>query len=277
MTTERPRPVRRYGQNFIADPRLAGSLVALFAPQPEDRVVEIGPGEGALTRHLAGRCARFLALEIDERLLPALGELLAGHPGAGLRHADALEADWVALAAELGGPPLRVIANLPYNVGTAIVRRLLATDVVHDMQFVLQLEVAERLLAVPGTKAFGPLGVLAALRTRREKLRLLAPGCFRPPPKVTSCALRLTGLPAPPLPAEEIDAVEGWLHRGFAQRRKTLCNNIPEHRALVQEFLAARGLPADARAEAVPAADWLALARLLGAAAPDGTARGRDL
>lgn len=264
MTSERPRPVRRFGQNFIADPRLAGSLVALFAPQPADRIVEIGPGEGALTRHLAGRCARYVALEIDVRLVPALEALLAPHPGAGVRLADALDADWPALAAELGGPPLRVIANLPYNVGTAIVRRLLATDVVHDMQFVLQLEVAERLLAGPGTKAFGPLSVIAALRTRREKLRLLAPGCFRPPPKVTSCALRLERLAAPPLPAHEIDAVEAWLHRGFAQRRKTLANNLAEHRGPVQEFLVARGLPPDARAEAVPARDWLDLARALG-------------
>lgn len=264
-----PRPARRLGQNYLADDRLAAALVDLFDPRPDDVVVEIGPGPGALTRHLAPRCGRLVALEIDPRMLPGLAALLAPHPHAEVRLADALAADWDALAAELGARP-RVIGNLPYNVGTPIVRRTLASDAVRDVQVVLQLEVAERLLAGPGTKAYGPVSVVAALRRRREKLRLLAPGCFRPRPRVTSCALRLTPLDDPPLSADELPRLERWLFAGFGQRRKTLAGNLGSgeggtaRRAFVQEFLAARGLPQDARAEAVPPETWLALARLLG-------------
>ncbi len=290
-----PRAVRRFGQNFLANDALAEALVGLFAPAPGDVIVEIGPGPGALTRHLAPRCRRFVAFEVDPRMIPGLEALLAPWPHAEVRLADALETDWDALAAELGagppggpdpgppggpdpgppggadpGPPggadarPRVIGNLPYNVGTPIVRRILGSDAVRDLQVVLQLEVAERLLAGPGGKDYGPLSVIAALRARREKLRLLAPGCFRPPPKVTSCALRLVPLPHPPLPAAEIPALERWLFAGFGQRRKTLAGNLGALGAAkgdVQHFLVERGLPADARAEAVPPRDWLDLSR----------------
>jgi 16S rRNA (adenine1518-N6/adenine1519-N6)-dimethyltransferase len=257
-----PRPSRRFGQNFLADPRLAASLVDSFDPQPGDTVVEIGPGQGALTRWLAPRAGRFVALEIDDRLIPGLDGLLAPFPNASVRRADALDVDWDALAAETGSR-LRVIGNLPYNVGTAILRRLLASPAVRDIQVVLQLEVAERILASPGVKDYGPLSIVTALRCRRERIRVLSPGCFRPRPKVTSCALRLVALEPAPLLAAEVDAVEAWLFAGFAQRRKTLANNIDAERSLIRGFLEERGLPPDARAEAVPAADWLDLARRL--------------
>ncbi len=256
------RPLRRFGQNFLADERIARWLVDRFDPQPGQRVVEIGPGRGALTRHLAPRCGSFVALEIDRRLIADIERVLSGARGARILEADALTLDWGQLAAEAGGP-LRVIGNLPFNVGTAILRRLLATDAVADIQVVLQLEVAKRLLAAPGGKDYGPLSVIAALRARGERLRDLAPGAFRPRPKVTARAIRLEVLRQAPLPAAEVDQVEAWLFRGFSQRRKQLVNLLAGDREWVRCFLVSRGLRPDSRAEAIPPDDWLALARAL--------------
>lgn len=259
----RPVPLRRLGQNFLADPVLAERLVELFAPGPGDVVVEIGPGTGALTAALAPRCARFLALEVDRRLIPGIEGLLAGQPHAEVRLADALATDWEAVAEDLGADRLRVIGNLPYNVATPIVRALLATDRVQDLQVVLQQEVADRFLAREGSKDYGPVSVVAALRTRGRRLISLGPGSFRPRPKVTSSAISLVRLPDPPLPAAEIPSLEHWLFLGFGQRRKMLANALGERGARAREFLASRGLSPDARAEAVPPEVWLALARHL--------------
>jgi 16S rRNA (adenine1518-N6/adenine1519-N6)-dimethyltransferase len=257
------RPLRRFGQNFLCDRVLAGRLVELFDPRPGQTVVEIGPGTGALTRILAPRCGRFVALELDERLVPGIAELLAGREGAEVRRADALAVDWDALADELGASRLRVIGNLPYNVATPIVRRLLASDCVGDLQVVLQREVADRFLAAPGRKDYGPISVIAALRACGRRLVTLGPSAFRPRPKVTSTAIALARRDDPPLPADEIPALERCLFRGFGHRRKMLANNFGADGERVRAFLAAHGLSPDARAEAVPAAVWLALSRHL--------------
>lgn len=255
-------PLRRFGQNFLASPPLALWLVESFGIRAGDRVVEIGPGRGALTRHLAGRAARFLALEIDDRLHDGLRLLLADHPHHEVIAADAVTTDWTDVARLLGGP-VRVIGNLPYNVGTAIVRAVIASPAVEDAQFVLQKEVVDRLVASPGTKAFGPLTVLAALRGSSRRLRTIAPGAFSPRPKVTSAVWRWEARADAPLPADDVDWLERWLHRGFAQRRKTLAGNLHEARDAVRAWLAGRGYPEDLRAEALPAEDWLHLARAL--------------
>jgi len=257
------RPLRRFGQNFLADRVLAARLVELFDPRPGETVVEIGPGTGALTRLLAPRCGRFVAVELDERLVPGIAALLADHPAAEVRRADALAVDWDALAGELGAGRLRVIGNLPYNVATPIVRRLLASDRVSDLQVVLQREVADRFLAGPGTKDYGPVSIVAALRAEGRRLIGLAPGAFRPRPKVTSTAVALVRRDDPPLPAGEIPTLERCLFRGFSHRRKQLGNNFGAEGERVRAFLAAHGLSRDARAEAVPAVVWLALSRHL--------------
>ncbi len=267
-------PVRRLGQNFLANPSLARWLVDRFAPTPDDAVVEIGPGRGALTAMLAPRCGRFLALEIDERLVPTLEALLEPWPHAEVRLADAVGVDWDALAGELG-TALRVVGNLPYNVGTAIVGALLACDRIRDVQFVLQREVVDRLLAGPGSKTYGPLSVLVALRTRPRRLRTIAPGSFRPVPRVESAAFALVFPDDAPLPAAEVPQLRAWLHRGFARRRKTLAGNLAGRRQEVREFLAGRGLPEDLRAEALAPHDWLALARRLGPLPAAGSGRAK--
>ncbi len=261
-----PPPRRRWGQNFLVDRSQVRRLIEHFAPAPSDRVVEIGPGRGALSELLVPEVGRYLALEIDPLLVPTLRVSLSPWPHAEVRLANALQADWPALAAECGGA-LRIIANLPYNVGTAIVRRLLASEGILDIQVVLQLEVVERFLSREGSKSYGPLAIIAALRSRPRRLGILAPGAFRPRPRVRSAALRLEILDDAPLPAAEVATFENWLFAGFAHRRKTLAGNLPAQRELVRNFLVAQALPADARAEAVPAATWLRLARLLQSAA----------
>ena len=264
MSSRRPpAPRKRFGQNFLANPSLAEALVSAFDPRENEVVVEIGPGRGALTRKLAASGARLVALELDERLLGGLEQLLAPFPNATLRHADALETDWDALSEELGAP-LRVIGNLPYNVGTGIVTALVRSDALVDLQVVLQREVTERILATEGSRAYGSLSVLCALRCSRRRIRVLPPGAFSPPPKVHSAAIELRLLPeGERLPREEIPALERWVRRGFAQRRKMLASNLVEERALVRAFLAEQGLREDARAEALPAGVWQALVRQL--------------
>lgn len=261
--TDEPRALRAFGQNFLANPSLAEWLVERFDPRPGDRIVEIGPGLGAITASLVERAGRVVAIELDERLLDPLRERFGD--AVDLRHVDALEVGWDALAVELGGD-LRIIGNLPYNVGTAILRRVLAAARVRDVQLVLQKEVCERIVADAGTKTYGPLSVIAALRARRRRLRTLAPGAFRPRPKVTSAAISLATRDDAPLAAKDVAWMESWLFRGFAQRRKTLASNLPEHRDRLRALLEAAGLPADARAEAVPPETWLAIARHLEAA-----------
>lgn len=266
-----PPARRRWGQNFLASPAVARRLVDLFLDQvPEARrtlpVVEIGPGRGALTGHLACRVTRLVALEIDPLLEAEVRGSLAGRPGCEVRLADALETDFDALGAELGGA-FRVIGNLPYNVGTAVVRRLLRVPALVDLQVVLQKEVVDRFLARPGTKAYGPLAVISQLRGELREAMALPPSYFRPRPKVHSAALTVSIDPRAPLAATEVASFEPWLFRGFGHRRKTLAGNLGPWREVVRDFLVERGLPADARAEAVPPASWLDLARHLDAAA----------
>lgn len=255
-------PRRRWGQNFLRDARTAERLVRAFEIGPDDAVIEIGPGRGAITGLLAGQARRLVALEIDPARIAELEALLAAHPGAEVRLADALEVDFDALNRELGGGA-RVVGNLPYNVGTAIVRRLLRTPGLADVQVLLQKEVTERILAEPGVKAYGPLSVIAALRGSRKGLVDLAPGAFTPQPKVWSRAVRLRPAPGAPLPPERVEWLEAWLFRGFGHRRKVLAGNLGAHREVVHEVLEGAGLPRDARAEVLPPRVWLELATRL--------------
>lgn len=266
-----PAPLKRLGQNFLVNPRVAEALVDHFAPGKDDLVVEIGPGRGVLTTRLASRAGRFLALEKDERLLPGLRSLLAPFPAAEVRLEDALEVNWGRLGAAMGGP-LRVIGNLPYNAGTAIVRRLLASPAVRDIQVVLQKEVVDRFLAAPRTKEYGPLSVVSRLRARAERLFLISPGSFRPAPKVTSAALRLTVRDDAPVSPEAVEWLFGWLFCGFGHRRKMLAGNLAPAQEAVRGFLAGARTDPNARAEELSPELWLALAHFL-----DGLRGGQPL
>lgn len=214
MTQHQPR--KRFGQHFLHDPGVRARIVAAIAPVPGDVVVEIGPGEGALTAPLLERVTRLEAIEIDRDLA---ARLVAAFPPDRLRvHcADALTFDYGMLPERL-----RLVGNLPYNVSTPLLFRLAEfADRVRDMHFMLQLEVVERMVASPSTPEYGRLSVALQSRFAMEKLFKVSRGAFRPPPKVESAVVRLRPLPKP----MQVD--EDLLRRAFSARRKTLRNAMP--------------------------------------------------
>jgi len=214
---------RALGQHFLRDPGIARSIVDLIAPTPADLVVEIGPGQGALTGELTRRAGRVLALEIDCALIERLRAAL---PAVEVLDADARTWDWASLARPAGGRAL-VVGNLPYSVGTTILVALArAPRAIDAMALMLQREVAERVAAVPGNKIYGSLSVHVQLRWRVELAMRVPPGAFRPPPKVESAVLRLTPLPALPVELADEQRFGAVVRAAFARRRKTLANAL---------------------------------------------------
>jgi 16S rRNA (adenine1518-N6/adenine1519-N6)-dimethyltransferase len=266
------RARRDLGQNFLADAKVAAKLADLAGVGAGDFVLEIGCGLGVLTRALAARARRVATLEIDAGLVRALGAEGALPAGVTLHHADALEADLQALlAAE--PPPRRVVANLPYAVASPLLRRLLdLRDLARGWSVMVQREVAARVVARPGTRAYGSLAVLHALAVRVERVLDVHPRCFWPVPAVTSSFLRMEPRDGAP-GAEELAAIERLARAGFAHRRKTLANSLRDAcaeapwQSALEGALARLGVAPGARAEALAPETWLALARELGGTA----------
>jgi len=276
-------PRRDLGQNSLVDPDLARALVREAEVAPGDRVIEVGAGLGILTGALAEVAERVVSLEVDAGLVPLLRAEAAWPERVELRHADVLDTDLAALATALGAPerPVRVVANLPYSVGSVVLRRLLdLRELLAGWAVMVQKEVAERIVAPPGASDYGSLSVLHALTTRVRRTRDLAPRCFHPPPRVTSAFLRIVPRTDGPLGAGELREVERVVRAAFGRRRKTLVNAVrggglvpapdPE---TIRAVLAELGHDARVRAERLTPDEHLALARRLGAAAP-GAAEG---
>ena len=246
-------PRKRFGQHFLHDPWVLSRIVDAIAPQAGDALVEIGPGEGALTRPLLARIPSLTAVEIDRDLAAAL---VAEFPPERLQVivADALDFDFSALPTGL-----RVVGNLPYNVSTPLLFHLAAfADRVRDMHFMLQLEVVDRMAASHSTPAYGRLSVMLQRRFRIQRLFKVAPGAFRPPPKVESAVVRLT-----PLPAAEVVPLDERLFgtvvtRAFGARRKTLRNALIS--LIDAEGLSALGIDPGLRPENVSPADYIRIA-----------------
>lgn len=220
------RPARkRFGQHFL-EPAWVAKLIEGLSPRPDDTFLEIGPGRGALTKPLAARVGRLVAVEIDRDLAAALPSQLPGH--VRIVQGDFLDTDLDAL---LAGErrPLRVVGNLPYNVSTPILFKLLgAADegrVFSDATVMLQKEVADRLVARPGTSDYGALAIQVALSADVERVLTLPPGAFRPPPKVTSAVVRLAFRPRP-VDVGDARTFERLVRGMFLQRRKTLANAL---------------------------------------------------
>jgi 16S rRNA (adenine1518-N6/adenine1519-N6)-dimethyltransferase len=235
--------------------------------EPGERVLEIGPGPGGLTRALVAAGARVWALEADPRMVAHLEA--QGLAAVEVRLADALAADYLALAAEAGGP-FRLVANLPYNISGPLLARLLRQrSAFTSLTLMLQREVGERLLAPPGTRQRGSLSVLAQIFCRVELVLRVAPGSFRPPPKVDSVVLRLDVRPEPPRALREENALWTVVRAGFGQRRKMLRNPL---KALagedVEAVLCAAGLSGRERPESLSGEAWIALANALAERAP---------
>jgi 16S rRNA (adenine1518-N6/adenine1519-N6)-dimethyltransferase len=220
--TERGRR-RALGQHFLRDPGVARAIVDLLAPTSRDLVVEIGPGEGALTAELARRSGRLVALEVDPDLVSRLRARL---PGVEVVEADARGWDYGALTRPPGGRVL-VAGNLPYSVGKPILAALVAArTAIDEMALMLQREVAERVAAPPGSKVYGALSVLTQLVCDVRIALRVPPGAFRPPPKVDSAVLHLMVLPAARVTLVDQSRFEAVVRAAFAQRRKTLANAL---------------------------------------------------
>lgn len=235
-----PYPSKRLGQHFLRDQRTIQRIIDALAPKPDETIVEIGPGTGALTSVLVQRAGRLIAVEFDNKLTPLLNERFGSFPNFKLLMADALTVD---LCAEIRpAQTARLVANLPYNISTAILQRLIAQrGCLAEMVLMLQREVVERLLAPAGTTDRGFISVLVEAYCEAEKLFDVAPGAFRPPPKVWSSVMRVKFRPR--INAEVVDEGLLWetVSAGFAQKRKTILNNLRGASGRLQEVLKRNG------------------------------------
>ena len=235
-----PYPSKRLGQHFLRDQRSIHRIIEALAPKPNETIVEIGPGTGALTSVLVERAGRLIAVEFDNKLTPLLNERFGGLANFRLVVADALTVDFCAEI--LPARSARLVANLPYNISTAILQRLIAQRAcVEEMVLMLQREVVARVLAPPGTSDRGFISVLVEAYCEAEKLFDVAPGAFRPPPKVWSSVMRLRFRPR--INTEVADDALLWqvVSAGFAQKRKTILNNLRNASGRLQEILKRNG------------------------------------
>jgi 16S rRNA (adenine1518-N6/adenine1519-N6)-dimethyltransferase len=251
------RARKRFGQHFLHDRGIIGKIVAAIDPRPGQRLVEIGPGLGALTAPLLERTGRIEVIEIDRDVIPLLQRRCEGLGELIVHNADVLKVDFGLLAG--GGPPLRVCGNLPYNISTPLLFHLLAaTGAVQDMHFMLQKEVVDRMAAPPGVKDYGRLTVMLAAACRVERLFKVGAGAFSPPPKVESAVARLLPLPASPFPLRDRERFARVVAASFSMRRKTLRNSL---RGIVDEAgFATTGIDPSRRAETLSLAEFAALA-----------------
>jgi 16S rRNA (adenine1518-N6/adenine1519-N6)-dimethyltransferase len=218
----RHRARRRFGQNFLHDPRVIRRIVDAIDPRPAEHIVEIGPGQAALTRALLERVDRITAIEIDRDLAAWLRTEFPTDRLT-LVEDDALKLDWSMLATR----PLRLVGNLPYNISSPLLFRLAGiADRVVDQHFMLQKEVVERMVAAPGSRTYGRLSVMLQVRYRMARLFDVPRGAFNPPPKVTSSIVRMVPKPSAELPAVDMAAFGRVVAAAFGQRRKILRNAL---------------------------------------------------
>jgi 16S rRNA (adenine1518-N6/adenine1519-N6)-dimethyltransferase len=220
------RARKRFGQNFLRDTGIISRIVRAIDPRAGERLVEIGPGQGALTEPLIEAAGGALeVIELDRDLIPGLRVQFFQYPDFVIHEGDALAFDFAALRGD--GPALRVVGNLPYNISTPLIVHLLeATGAIADMHFMLQKEVVERLAAEPGSTHWGRLSVLAQYHCRVESLFVVPPEAFVPQPKVESAIVRLTPHATLPHPAKDPALLFDLVREAFGQRRKTLRNNL---------------------------------------------------
>lgn len=253
----RAAPRKRFGQHFLHDPGVLKKILDAVNPAPGDALVEIGPGEGALTRLLLGRLPVLTAIEIDRDLA---GALAAEFPQLELHVGDVLKFDFSTLPAGA-----RIVGNLPYNISTPILFRIAPHAArLKDLHFMLQLEVVERMVARHSTPDYGRLSVMLQTRFSMQKLFNVPSGAFRPPPKVESAVVRMTPLAAPP----DCDpgVLETVVRDAFSARRKTLRNAL----RLAPGDFAALDLDAGLRPENLSPADYVRVARHIGTVRKSG-------
>lgn len=262
MTGHRPR--KRFGQHFLHDKAVIARIVRAIDAKPGERIVEIGPGRGALTNALLDCCDHLDVIELDRDLAAELKHAHSGNPHLSVHTGDALDFDFARLVSP--GERLRVVGNLPYNVSTPLLFHLLEqASIITDMHFMLQREVVDRLTATPGGRTYGRLTIMVQLKCECEKLFEVGAGAFRPPPRVASAVVRLRVRPEPVVQLSDPYAFERLVAHLFSRRRKTLRNSLRGR--LDQAELEALGIDPRARPETLDLPRLAALANALHARA----------
>ncbi|MFT2097358.1 16S rRNA (adenine(1518)-N(6)/adenine(1519)-N(6))-dimethyltransferase RsmA [Marinomonas sp. 2405UD66-6] len=225
MSKQQPHKARkRFGQNFLHDHGVIRRIVACIGPKKGQRIVEIGPGKGALTEGIISVTERMDVVELDRDLIPILKVNLFKFPELTVHEADAMKFDFTSLKTD--EQSIRVVGNLPYNISTPLIFHLLSqAEVIEDMHFMLQKEVVDRLAARPGDSLYGRLSVMAQYYCAVESLFIVGPESFDPAPKVDSAIVRMTPHKTLPYSVSDIKKLEDMVRIGFQQRRKTLRNN----------------------------------------------------
>ncbi|MGH8029814.1 MAG: 16S rRNA (adenine(1518)-N(6)/adenine(1519)-N(6))-dimethyltransferase RsmA [Arenimonas sp.] len=266
MSGFRDPPKKNLGQHFLHERGVIEKIVLAVDPRPGDRLFEIGPGQGAITFPLLRKHGALTVIEFDRDLITPLMEAAEGLGELTVIHKDVLKVDFGKLAGD--GPPIRLVGNLPYNISSPILFHALEhAGAVRDMHFMLQKEVVDRMAAPPGSKVYGRLSVMLQASCRVTPLFTVAPGAFRPPPKVDSAVVRLVPRPAGELGIVDPALFEHLVRDAFGQRRKTMRNAV---QLLCRgEDIEAAGLRPDARAEQLAVVDFVRLANHLAAKAGD--------
>jgi 16S rRNA (adenine1518-N6/adenine1519-N6)-dimethyltransferase len=252
MNAHRPR--KRFGQHFLTDPGVIDAIVRAIDPQPQETIVEIGPGQGAITGALAKKAGTLHCVELDRDLAAALRRRFSASDNVVIHEADALKFDFCAL-----GDSLRIVGNLPYNISTPLLFHLIdCRGCIADMHFMLQKEVVDRMSAGPGSKAYGRLGIMLGCHLSVEALFDVGPQCFQPPPAVMSAVVRLAPLGGDRPGIDDERILGRIVATAFSQRRKTLRNALRS--ILSGAELESLGIDAGERPESLPIADYVALA-----------------
>jgi 16S rRNA (adenine1518-N6/adenine1519-N6)-dimethyltransferase len=259
MSLDQHRHKKQLGQHFLHERGVIDRILLAVDPRPGDRLVEIGPGAGALTFPLLRRHGALTVVEFDRDLIEPLAEAASSQGSLKIIHADVLTVDFSQLA---GGDPIRLVGNLPYNLSSPILFHCLEhAAVVRDMHFMLQKEVVDRMAAPPGNKVYGRLSVMLQAYCEVTYLFKVPPGAFRPPPKVDSAVVRM--VPRPPAQIGIVD--RGLFARvvrdAFGQRRKTLRNALSQ--VCDATAITAAGVRPEARAEQLDVSEFIALANHL--------------
>lgn len=256
------RARKRFGQHFLTADDIIEQIVAAIAPQDDQIIVEIGPGQGAITSPLAHRAGQFHAIEFDRDLVPVLKRRYADTQHVTIHEADALDFDYGLL-----GNQLRIVGNLPYNISTPLLFHLLKfKNAIDDMHFMLQKEVVERMAAMPGTKRYGRLTIMLGCHLDVVHLFDVPPHAFSPPPRVMSSVVRLRPKAQSTLDLARPEILESLVKQAFSRRRKTLRNALQG----MADDARLQGLQLDPgmRPEQVPIEKWVALANTISSDAP---------
>lgn len=250
---------KRFGQNFLHDPGVIERIIRAIHPKPDDAIVEIGPGLGAITEEILAVNPKLQVVELDRDLIPVLRTKFFNYPEFRIHEADALKFDFSQLVDD---KPLRIIGNLPYNISTPLIFHLLAqSGVVQDMHFMLQKEVVQRMAAVPGDNNYGRLGIMTQYFCKVQPLFEVGPGAFRPAPKVDSAIVRLVPHKELPHPAKDHGTLQAVVRTAFNARRKTLRKALAS--MVTIEQLQALGINDGLRPENLSLADYVSIADML--------------